>query len=363
MGVDVGSPGISSVPVIDIHVVGGVSVTVAEAGLEELVAGGAVGGERVEVSARGEGDQHVLAEVRHQVHVLTDEAVRVDLPAQRGGRLVGEERGAVAVEELVDGDLLEVARIAVEGQRVLGVHVHGGVHDGVHAGQLGVGGAGDDAVEGGQRGLVAAHGVLGDGAVGQVLEGGGHGGAVGVPVQGSGVPVLAVRVVEHERVVAGQVLVRGGGEELIREVGEADVLRVVVVQRVGAPLAHALRAVAARVAGVTHAAHGGFLVPQLVDVAEVASGDLLDGLAGAVARAHAIGVTGATGSLAGRSVVALEARARAGLAVAHALVGALSVLVGGVGNHIAIQINGGRVLLGGAEGIHGIVGNMYSALI
>jgi hypothetical protein len=145
--------------------------------------------------------------------------------------------------------------------------------------------------------------------------------------------------------------------DLISEVGEPDVLRIIVVQRIGTELAHALRAVRASIATVAHATHGGILVPELVNIVEVTGSNVLDGLAGSVTRAHAVGVGGATGSLASRAVITLKARAVAGLAVAHALVGALSVLVGGVGQDIAVQVHSGRVLLRGAERIHSIVGN------
>jgi hypothetical protein len=99
------------------------------------------------------------------------------------------------------------------------------------------------------------------------------------------------------------------------------------------------------------------LVPELVDVAEVSGSDLRDGLAGAVARAHAVGVGGAAGTLTGRTVVAFKAGAGAGLAVANTLVGALAVLVGRVGDDIAVKILGSRVLLGGSEWVNSVIHN------
>jgi hypothetical protein len=74
-----------------------------------------------------------------------------------------------------------------------------------------------------------------------------------------------------------------------------------------------------------------------------------------VARAHAIGVGGAAGALAGGSIVALEAGAGSGLTIAHTLVGALTILVSRVGDHVAVKILGGRILLVGTERIDGIV--------
>lgn len=74
-----------------------------------------------------------------------------------------------------------------------------------------------------------------------------------------------------------------------------------------------------------------------VGVVALLLGELLDGLAGAVAAA----LVRARGAHAGSALVAVEAVAGAGLAVAHALVGALHVEVTLVGVGV-------RVLLGGA---------------
>ena len=274
----VGVVDVSEVPVVHINIVGGVTVAVTQTLLEELDGGSRGQLEQVVGGVSGQGHQHVLAEIGNHVHVLADEAVGVDLPAQSGGGLVGEESGASAVQELVDGDLLQLSGVLGEGQGVLGVHVHSSVIDRLNGGVLAVG----DTAIGGLT-LVAEHAVSGDDIVGQLLQGGGHGGAVSVPVQSSSLPVLAVGVEEGQRVVSGKIDTGSLGVELVGEVGESDVLGVIVVQRVSTPLAQTLRAVRSSVSRITDATHGRILIPELVNIAEIAGGDLLDGLAGAVA--------------------------------------------------------------------------------
>mmetsp|Transcript_12897 Transcript_12897/g.22627 ORF Transcript_12897/g.22627 Transcript_12897/m.22627 type:complete len:645 (-) Transcript_12897:80-2014(-) len=342
----------SQIPVVHISVVGGVAVAVAQALLQELGLSRRDTTQGVVLVTRNQSHHDIFADVRHHVDVLADEAVGVDGPVKSGDSLVGEQSWAVAVQELVQADLLQVTGVAGEGKGVLGVDHFTGIGDGLE------GVLASRQTVAGVHPLVASHRVFGDGVVGELLEGGDHSVAVSVPGDGRGLPVLAVGIVEHDGVVAGE---GHGGEtgmvDLVSEVGEPDVLRIIVVQRIGAELAHALGAVGSGVATVAHATHGGILVPELVNIVEVAGSNVLDGLAGSVTRAHAVGVGGAAGSLACRAVITFKARAVAGLAVAHALVGALSVLVGGVGQDIAVQIHSGRVLLSSTERIHSVVGN------
>jgi hypothetical protein len=74
-----------------------------------------------------------------------------------------------------------------------------------------------------------------------------------------------------------------------------------------------------------------------------------------VAGAHTVGVRGAAGALASRAVVSLETSASAGLAITDTLVRALTILVSGVGQNVAVQILSSRVTLGSSEGVHGII--------
>jgi len=110
----------------------------------------------------------------------------------------------------------------------------------------------------------------------------------------------------------------------------------------------AIRTVVARVA---LAAHGDVFVPQLVNVAVVGSGELLDGLANTVAGAR-VGVARARGALASNTVIAVVAGAFTGSAVASALVGALHVIMGRVEQDVQVGVFHLRELLGGSVRIH-----------
>jgi len=143
--------------------------------------------------------------------------------------------------------------------------------------------------------------------------------------------------------------------ELDGPVSNSGVLLVIVVERINAKFANTIGAVRAGISLVTVAAHGRILVPQVVNVVGVLSSNLFNCLAGAVAGASEAASDGAVRSLARRSVVALEALAVTSPAVADALVGALTVLVGRVIYNNVVRINHVRVLLRGAFGVHCIV--------
>jgi len=143
--------------------------------------------------------------------------------------------------------------------------------------------------------------------------------------------------------------------ELDGPVSNSGVLLVIIVERINAKFANTIGAVGAGISLVTVAAHGRILIPQVVNVVGVLRGNFLDGLAGAVAGASESASDGAVSPLARRSVVALEALAVTGAAVADTLVGALTVFVGTVCLNSVISVNHVGVLLVGAPGVHGIV--------
>mmetsp|Transcript_14828 Transcript_14828/g.32452 ORF Transcript_14828/g.32452 Transcript_14828/m.32452 type:complete len:703 (+) Transcript_14828:240-2348(+) len=293
---------------------------------------------KVQLDLRGLDLSRVSVEL-HAVDVATDglRVLRVvgahegcgggeggDLPLVVGGlslpqgHLVDDSVGVGAAVGVVHVERSCAAvAAACEGEGALLLVVDGGLG----AGQRG---GGDDivgqAVQGRHHGL--ARGVARDRVCDPVLAG-----VVEVPDG----PVARVRhglpVGEHRSPIGGDRGAHGGGGEGGEvEDGVLDGGHVVQVQGVHAVLAGAQRAVRAGVALVALAAHGGVLVPQLVHVAVVCGGELLDGLAHAVSGAGR-GVAGARGALAGDPVVALEALALARGAVALALVGALHVVV------------------------------------
>jgi hypothetical protein len=209
---------------------------------------------------------------------------------------------------------------------------------------------------------------LGDHVVGDVLQGRDDIGTTGTRVDGSGQPVLAEGIEEAKRPIAGLLLGltvgekgsaatdSGGGigEESHVEDGVLDGGHVVEVEGIDTRLALAKTAIRAIVTLVALAAHGGVSVPELVDVAVVGVGELLDGLAHTVAGAG-VGEARAGGTLAGDAIVAVIAGALTSGAVAGALVGAFHVIVRGVDDVIQVRILHLRKLLGGAVRISEVI--------
>jgi len=102
---------------------------------------------------------------------------------------------------------------------------------------------------------------------------------------------------------------------------------VVDVKWVDSDRARPGRAVRSLISSITIASHGHVLVPESVDVSKVAGGEVSNGLAGSVSGAG----VGAGSTLAGTSIISVEALAHASLAVADSLVGALHVIMSGIG--------------------------------
>jgi hypothetical protein len=145
------------------------------------------------------------------------------------------------------------------------------------------------------------------------------------------------------------------GVKLNGPVSNASVLLFIVVKRIDSELANTLRAVRSGVTLVAVAAHGGVLVPEVVNVVVIIGSDLLDSLAGTVSRAHEASGDGTVRSLACRAVVAIKALAVTTSTVADTLVGALTVLVSRVIHDAVIRIDHVRVLLGSSLRIHGVI--------
>jgi hypothetical protein len=106
-------------------------------------------------------------------------------------------------------------------------------------------------------------------------------------------------------------------------------------------LAKLLAAIGTAETSVALAAHGGLLVPELVDVTSVGSSKLSDVLANTVARTG----VGARSTLASNTVVAVVALALACGSVAITLVGALHVVVGRIAYVVEVRILHVRELL------------------
>jgi len=114
--------------------------------------------------------------------------------------------------------------------------------------------------------------------------------------------------------------------------GILDGGNIVEVEGVDAMLAKLLGAIGTTEAGIAFAAHGRQLVPELVDVAVIGSGELLGSLADTVAGAR----VGARGALARNTFIAIKALALTGGSVAITLVGALHVVVGRVTDTVEV---------------------------
>ena len=323
--------GNSVVPVLDIDVVAGVSVGVSEASLKGLnvginAGGASADGEVSEVSGLGGspgdllggGDLDAGALGGEVVSVLSDDSSLEDLDVGGSGRdSSGSDGGAGSVEEVVNLELLQVTRVGVEGD-----------------------GEQPSCTKSGSRSSsCSSDDDVGDDRVGEALEGIGDdlsSGSAASEVKGaasSGVPgsgdrdrvsniVLSVVVEELE----------GEGSGNGRSVGEHDTgggnasEGVVDVEGVDSDGAGPGGAVSSLISSVALASHGGILVPEGVDVVELANGKVGDSLAGSVSGAR----VGAGSTLASSSIVAVKALAHSGLAVAESLVGALHVVVSGI---------------------------------
>jgi hypothetical protein len=125
---------------------------------------------------------------------------------------------------------------------------------------------------------------------------------------------------------------------------------IIEVERVNANLAVALTAVSTKVSSVTLAAHGSILVPQLVDVATIGTGELFGSLTDTVTRATGR-VSGAGCTLASNTIISIKALASTGRSIADTLIGALHIVMRGVGQLAQVSVLHLRELLGSAIGV------------
>jgi len=298
----------------------------------------------------------------------------------RGGLTISlqrEESGSGTVEELVDLDLTKTTGVLGEGKSVpvvnLKVRIYscskrisrirrqcGNARTGCIIRIASV------RIQSNTSSLVVAQNTSSrNDVVGQRLEGGGNLVASRKDIDRAGLPIFSHGIVKDQRVVADNNLVCDASAwflsvELYGPVSNSCVLLVIVVKRIDTEFANTLRAVRAGITLIAVAAHCRILVPKVVNVVVVLGSDLLDGLAGSVTRAGKSSSDRAVCSLACRAVVAFEALAVAGAAVADTLVGALSVLVGRVRLDGGVGINHSRVLFGSSLGVHGIVNGNIS---
>jgi len=202
--------------------------------------------------------------------------------------------------------------------------------------------------------LEASDGVRRDDVVGKTLETLLDDATVGIDINRIRLPVLAMHIGENNRVVAVHVNV-SNDEELNGHVSVTNILEIIVVQRIVSDLAGTLRAVGSRVTCITVAAHGHIFVPQTVDILVVRCGQLLDGIAGTVSRAHACRRGRTSCTLTSGAFVTRETGAITFYTVTNTFVRALAVVVRSVGQHISRTILHGRELLRGALRIHGAI--------
>jgi hypothetical protein len=201
-------------------------------------------------------------------------------------------------------------------------------------------------------------GNIGDNVVREILEGVGDPGArIDVSVlddNGLSGVVFTVEVVELECVSSSEIgsLIRLDGDGGSSHTGGS----VINVKRIDSNLACPGGAISSGVTRVAFAPHSFVGVPEGVNVLEVVKGKLGDGFASAVAGA----AVGARCTLAGVSVVAIEALALARVAVADALVGALHVVMRSVGKCISSWVVHNGVLFGGSGGVDSRGGNHRS---
>ena len=132
---------------------------------------------------------------------------------------------------------------------------------------------------------------------------------------------------------------------------------VILVERIHTILALALRAVWSAISTIADAAHSAVFVPQLVDVVIVKSGNFLNSLASSVTRANPTSSNWATGSLASRAFISLEAGAGTSGAIANTLSRALAILVSSVSENIAVHIGLRCVQLSGSIWVDEVVYN------
>merc|ERR1719181_2408036 len=237
----------------------------------------------------------------------------------------------------VELDGLEDAGVGGEGDGEFGTVVV----ESANADALGVGGVGGASADAAGLGELTSGGLHGDGDGGganagdvgeaAVVAGVGHLAAV----EGLGHVLLTEDVIENHVEGAADVGSNGAEGAEVHNGGLVDnAVGVVVEERVDAVLALLEGAVSAKVDGIALAAHGLVLVPEVVGV----------GLLDRSVEVHDGADGGGGGNITGGALVAVEAVAGAGLAVADALVGALHVEVTLVGVGVG-------VLLGGTPGV------------
>jgi len=225
----------------------------------------------------------------------------------------------------------------------------------------------------GEGSQLAGHGTRGDHVVGKLLKnlhnisasGTGGGDRATRSLDGSGQPVLTESIIDAKGPVTIRrdrvVLVVGARETSGTSFQDSNVPSgdlssgsVIEVQGVNTVLAVSLGAVSAFVASITLATHGGVSVPKLVAVTVVSSGQLGNRLAGTVTRARG-GEARARSTLAGNTIIAIEALALTSTSIAGALVGALHVVVSRVSQRTKISVLHLGELLSGTVRVHGVI--------
>jgi len=322
----------------------GVAVGISQAGLQKLDLGSI---EAIEhpalVDDLGKGDENVLAMVRHVVIKFTVETIGEHKRLQGAIRLGGVQGGTATVQ--VDGNLRLLQHTNILGEdKSDGSEEGGGVRSTLGKSGVMVGKSTAELVQ-------ALDTVAGNHIVGQRLQRSNDVIASGRLVDGLSAPVLSENIVEHNGEASSEVTESGGaigGESKSPVSNTATVDTVVEVQRVGSVLASAEGAIGTVVSGIALATKGDVLIPQLVDVAIVVGSDFLDGVAHTMSRA----VAGARGSLTGRALISLETLASSRSTVAKTLVGALHVVMSGVGKLVATRVHHLRELFAGSVRVH-----------
>jgi hypothetical protein len=106
--------------------------------------------------------------------------------------------------------------------------------------------------------------------------------AISIDIDGFSFPIFAIYISKHQGVVSVDYSVVVHNIELHSVVRVADILEVIIVERIISHLASTGRAIRTSVSSVALTAHGDVLVPQAVHVLVVESGQLLDCVAGSM---------------------------------------------------------------------------------
>jgi hypothetical protein len=202
--------------------------------------------------------------------------------------------------------------------------------------------------------IQALNTVRGNDIIGKSLKGRDNGVTVGTLGDSLGAPVLSEHIIKDNREASVQVskesitggTIRGETKSPVGNTRRIDA--IIQVKWVGSVLASTKRTVRTVVTSITLATKSDILIPELVDVAIVVLGNLLDGVTHTVTRT----VSWARGSLAGRPLIALKALTSSRLAITDTLVGAFHVVMGSVGKLVASRVHHVGELFSGSVRVH-----------